>query len=343
MLFADDLNLILGIIGGSLEERKAYFLQVYKYFTNEEVNENIYPKDSNIEIFEKSIPFNEAKLTIKFDYKEKNLKIEELPKANGKELEINQSENEAKVKKYFHKIFGTSIHFAICINKKSTQHYFHLITKQLKGNYIAFTQDAEDKGYNSEKKFLYLNSNDPTPMIYLEKELKKIQQIIPDFCLYLSYTKEKYYIDFLSYFQRYKLYNAISSQKLIGHFNSFEYFSFDAVDYNDDSILILQILTKRKESNLIINCQINKCEVCQKENISKYNEKIGQFKCEDCLFYEEKKEKLCCICHKEFTENLRSLIPFCCGKKYCTLCLKGRKKCYCNSNLPQALINSLKE
>ena len=102
MLFADDLNLILGIIGGSLEERKAYFLQVYKYFTNEEVNENIYPKDRNIELFEKSIPFNEAKLTIKFDYKEKNLKIEELPKANGKELEINQSENEAKVKKYFH-------------------------------------------------------------------------------------------------------------------------------------------------------------------------------------------------------------------------------------------------
>lgn len=343
MLFADDLNLVLGIIGGTLEERKDYCLQVYKYFTNEKVNENFYPSNKNIEIFETTIHFNEAKLTIKFDYKDKKLDIDKPPKEDKNEQKISQSENEAIVQKYFHKIFGSNIHFAICINNKRIEHYFQLITKQLKGNYIAFTQDAQDKGPNSGRKFLYLKSTDPTPFIYLERELKKIQQIIPDFCLYLSYTKEKYYIDFLTYYQRYKLYNAISSQKLITHFNSFEYYSFDAIDYNDDSILILQILTKRKENNLKINCQKLRCEICQEEVISKYIEKEDVFKCEPCCLYEEKKEKSCCICHKEFTDNLMKLVPFCCSKKYCALCLKGRKKCFCGSNLPQAVINSLNE
>ena len=175
---------------------------------------------------------------------------------------------------------------------------------------------------------------------------------MPLFELYLQYTKEKYYIDFLSYYQRYNLYSQLSTEKLTLFFNGFEQFSFDAEDYNDDSIMILQILCERKEGAITLDLKTNLCNHCNKTNICTYFKQNESFLCDSCLNLYKNKDNTCSNCKTLFTNCNPEIVPLCCNRKYCSTCLRKQInytkklnpdniKCFCGVALHPKIVESL--
>ena len=338
-----DIN--IGIVGGSLVNRKEMFIALYNHFNENKISIDTYVFNEKPNPFKSTFNFNDIKINVFFNIRDKYIKFENT---------LDKSEKESEVKRNFLQLFGTDLHFGICINSEKVQSYYFLLLKQFQGSYVVFNQNIEELYMNSESPriFQFIKDNEEKAFKYIENEIINIRNKMPLYEMYLKYTKEKYYIDFLSYYQRYNLYSKLSIDKLTSFFNGFEQFSFDAEDYNDDSIMILQILTEKKASNISLELRKNKCNSCGLSNICKYFKSDDKFYCDNCMNLYKNKNNTCSNCKILFTNYNPEILPLCCRHKYCTKCLKkqidySRKqnpnniKCFCGTALHPNIIESL--
>ena len=193
----------------------------------------------------------------------------------------------------------------------------------------------------------------------LEKNIsdkwKQINDMNKHYIDFTSYTKEKHYNSFLKYAGKFIEYDKMKQNELEGMFNYSEQFSFDEHDYNDESIILLQVFAtkkfdfeKKKFSPFKIQCDCFDGKECTtNQRIIPYNIKHKMFLCESCI--EIKRGRKRCSACKNFTIESETIRSPCCWKDklYCLTCLlkrvkKENNKCICGGTLDEGVIQSIK-
>jgi hypothetical protein len=240
-----------------------------------------------------------------------------------------------------------NIHYAVIIEDEKNVVYKTYMNKLFYNFYICVQKEMQ-----SFEASELLEKN----IAEMWKQLNNINKHYVDFT---SYTKEKHYNNFLKYAGKFNEYNNMKQNELEGMFNYSEQFSFDEDDYNDESLILLQVFAtkkiefeKKKFSPFKIQCDCYDGKECTTDQrIIPYNIKLKMFICESCI--EKKRGRKRCSACKNYTIESETIRSPCCWKDklYCLNCILNcintqhkmpNKKCICGGILDEGIVQSVK-
>jgi hypothetical protein len=266
-------------------------------------------------------------------------------------------ESDLEIKKYLNKNFKKEIDYYFLIYNDNIKFLIEYLISISNNNYCLIKPD--NKQLNCEilenNTIISLNDNSID-----EKIFKFFNQIYPLHSKYKEFikcSKENYYNKFSKYFRKYIELNSKSEEALFEIFNSFELYSFDSKDFNDESIIILQILSSRNFDKINVNVEKFYCENCGKKKRSLFNKKFNLFLCDKCNPNNrilKKNEVQCRNCKVIINKDQMSLfiISFCCNNCFCSHCIKKKIKeqmknkektikCFCGEIIYDEIIENI--
>ena len=326
----------IGIFGGNKKEKIEWLKHANNFFATNILKENELSEDTisnpNFKItinYQNStiilIPFIEHKIDIPID------------KRTDEDIEEDLH--------YHYDSYIKELHYAIIIEDKRNIIYKMHFNKIFFSFYINVTKEMETSKANE-----LLKTSLPSAI----EQITKLKKEYNDF---ISFSKEKHYNSFLKYAGQYIEYNKMSQIELEGVFNCFERFSFDEGDYNDDSLMILQIFSQKKTNfeNKKFSPLKSKCDKfdgneCRSNfRIIPYHAKTRMFLCASCI--EKTRNKKRCFKCMNYPLETEMITPFCCEERvYCLTCMlkcinKQKdaeiKKCICGSTLDEAIVQTI--
>ena len=215
----------IGVFGGNAKNKIDWLKHLYKFFMLNEYNER--------ELTEKRIFKSDFSLRIPYY----NNTIILLPfKEHVIDIDVKKrSEESIEEDLHFHyDKYIMNIHYAVIIEDEKNAVYKTYMNKLFSIFHI-YVQKEMQSFEASE----LLEKN-----IY--EKWKQINDINKHYIDFTSYTKEKHYNSFLKYAGKFVEYDKMKQNELEGMFNYSEQFSFDEHDYNDESIILLQVFATKK-------------------------------------------------------------------------------------------------
>ncbi len=297
--------------------------------------------------FEKEIVFknNSRSLCIMADF----------PKSEDDYIELLQNFeiNNLEIKKYLNKKFKKEIDYYFLVYDEKIQILIEYLISISNNNYCLILPYNIQLNCKLIENNIINNLEDPSIDYKIFKFFDKIYSLYPKFEEFIKFSKEKYYNKFNKYFRRYYELNSKSEKELLELFNSFELYSFDSIDYNDDSIIILQILCNKNCKQISCNVERFYCQQCKINNRSLYDKKKKLFLCEKCNPNKPKGNFVKCEKCKQLINKDEAplyIITFCCNKCYCSFCIKKEIilqvkkkekniKCFCGENMYDGIID----
>ena len=297
--------------------------------------------------FEKEIVFknNSRSLCIMADF----------PKSEDDYIELLQNFeiNNLEIKKYLNKKFKKEIDYYFLVYDEKIQILIEYLISISNNNYCLILPYNIQLNCKLIENNIINNLEDPSIDYKIFKFFDKIYSLYPKFEEFIKCSKEKYYNKFNKYFRRFYELNSKSEKELLELFNSFELYSFDSIDYNDDSIIILQILCNKNCKQISCNVERFYCQQCKINNRSLYDKKKKLFLCEKCNPNKPKGNFVKCEKCKQLINKDQSPLyinTFCCNKCYCSFCIKKEIilqvkkkekniKCFCGENMYDGIID----
>lgn len=324
----------IGVFGGNAQNKIDWLKHLYKFFMLNEYNDR--------ELTEKRIFKSDFSLRIPYY----NNTIILLPfKEHAIDIDIKKrSEESIEEDLHFHyDKYIMNIHYGVIIEDEKNAVYKTYMNKLFSIFHIYVQKEMQS--YEASE-LLEKNISD---------KWKQINDMNKHYIDFTSYTKEKHYNSFLKYAGKFVEYEKMKQNELEGMFNYSEQFSFDEHDYNDESIILLQVFAtkkfdfeKKKFSPFKIQCDCFDGKECTtNQRIIPYNIKHKMFLCESCI--EIKRGRKRCSACKNFTIESETIRSPCCWKDklYCLKCLlkrvkKHNNKCICGGTLDEGVIQSIK-
>jgi len=266
-----------------------------------------------------------------------------------------------EIKRYLKKKFKKDIDYYFFLYNEKIKFLIEYLISISNNNYCLITENNVKLNCEIIKNNIISSIEDSTIDEKVFKFFEQIYNAYPKFKEFLKVSKEKYYNKFNKYFRRYIDLNSKNEIELFGIFNSFELYSFDSIDFNDDSIIILQILCNRNCKNFYFGGEKFLCDKCNKNMRSSYNKKQKLFLCAKCNPQSYNNNNLfnlnmvkCENCNVLINKDQISLyiINFCCNKCYCSSCIKkkiieqiktkkGKIKCFCGEIIFEDIIENI--
>ena len=299
----------------------------------------------NIGLFGDLSKFNEfiSQLinSYKIKYKEENIKnkIETINNLIFNSLEIYNNNIDTKinliydeknyenfkvknfnVNNYFYNI-NIDFHYFIVFNEDIMEEFIKKLIIKSESNLILFPFNEEIyKKYN-----ITINSNNKNYDInnYLINQFIKINNILNYYNSFKKYSQQKSinnFFNYLNYFEKILDKNNID---IIHLFNLSEKYSYNT-DYNDESIIYLQVLIYKK----YFNCEFQINKLNEEEEV--FNNLIRPVDLTYKPELDEKNKKdviKCAFCYTEIDSKnkyLRYIKQDCCNKIYCLNCIRSR-------------------
>ena len=330
----------IGVFGGKASNKINWLKHLYKFFmlndyNDRELSEKVIFKPH----FNLRLPYYNNVIIV-FPIKEHVIDINVDVK--------KRSEESIEEDLHFHyDSYIMNLHYAVIIEDEKNAVYKTYMNKLFYTFYIHVPKEIQPLEANEllEKSF--------------SPALAQINGINKHYVDFTAFSKEKHYNTFFKYARKFTEYNKMNQNDLEGMFNYSEQFSFDEHDYNDESIMLLQVFSanktvfeKKKFSPFKTQCDCYDGKECtNNQRIIPYDAKLKMFICESCA--ERKKGRKRCFVCRNYLIEAETIRPSCCrqNRSYCIFCISKcindwshvmNKRCICGGELDSDIVQVIK-